>query len=75
MKGLMEEEIFARNCLLHRGLLSAPGYRAYWNAQRAEIATIAPKFWAFVDSLCSEDARESTSSSDPHESPNAFADQ
>jgi len=57
-EGLMQEEIFARNCFLHRRLLSGPGYRAYWNAQRAEIATIAPKFCAFVDSLCTEDATE-----------------
>jgi hypothetical protein len=50
--GLMQEEVFARNCFLHRGLLAGPGYRAYWNAQRAEISKIAPKFCAFVDSLC-----------------------
>jgi hypothetical protein len=50
--GLMEEEVFARNCQLHSGLLTEPGYRAYWNAQRAEIAKVAPKFCAFVDGLC-----------------------
>ena len=50
--GLMQDEAFARNCHIHRGLLTEPGYRAYWNAQRAEVAGIAPKFAAFVDSLC-----------------------
>jgi hypothetical protein len=55
-EGLMDEEIFARNCFLHRRLLSAPGYRTYWNDQRAEMSVIAPKFCAFVDGLCTEDA-------------------
>jgi hypothetical protein len=57
-EGLMKEEVFARNCYLHSGLLSAPGYRDYWNAQRADIAKIAPKFCAFVDGLCVGGATE-----------------
>jgi hypothetical protein len=54
--GLMEEEVFARNCYVHIGLLAEPGYRAYWNAQRVELSRIAPKFVAFVDGLCVEEA-------------------
>jgi hypothetical protein len=56
--GLMHEEVFARNCALHRGLLSEPGYRAYWNSQRVELQKIAPRFCAFVDGLCTEEASE-----------------
>jgi hypothetical protein len=54
--GLMQQEVFARNCFVHRGLLLEPGYRAYWNAQREELRSIAPKFVAFVDGLCVEEA-------------------
>jgi hypothetical protein len=57
--GLMiKDEVFARNCFVHRGLLSEPGYRDYWNAQRTEIAKIAPQFCAFVDGLCSGEVKE-----------------
>ena len=56
--GLMRDEVFARNCFLHRALLSQPGMRAYWTAQRDGIGNVAPKFVAFVDGLCTEEARE-----------------
>ena len=56
--GLMQEEVFARNCALHRGLLSEPGYRAYWNMQSPEIRKVAPEFGAFVDGLCVEEVSE-----------------
>src|SRR3569832_1327171 len=56
--GLMKPEVFARNCYIHRGLLSEPGYRAYWNAQRADIGKLAPEFATFVDGLSSDDAME-----------------
>jgi len=56
--GLMKPEVFARNCLVHRGLLSEPGMRAYWTGQRAEVAKVAPEFCAFVDGLCTGDATE-----------------
>jgi len=45
-------QVFARNCYEHSGLLSQPGFRAYWNSQRADLAKLAPKFTAFVDGLC-----------------------
>jgi hypothetical protein len=50
--GLMKPEVFARNCHVHRGLLSEPGYRAYWTAHSADLRAVAPKFCAFVDELC-----------------------
>ena len=56
--GLMKQEVFARNCAIHRGLLLEPGYRAYWNNIRTELKEVAPKFTAFVDGLCVEDATE-----------------
>jgi hypothetical protein len=56
--GLMEKEVFARNCHVHRGLLSEPGYRAYWNAQRVELTKVAPEFCAFVDGLSTGEAKE-----------------
>lgn len=56
--GLMKDEVFARNCYIHRGLLSEPGYREYWTAQRADVAKIAPDFAGFVDSLCDGEAKE-----------------
>jgi hypothetical protein len=56
--GLMKEEVFARNCYVHRGLLSEPGYREYWTQYRTDIAKVAPQFSAFVDSLCTDDATE-----------------
>jgi hypothetical protein len=56
--GLMQEEVFARNCYVHRNLLANPGYREYWNEQRGDIAIIAPKFCAFVDSLCTGEVTE-----------------
>jgi hypothetical protein len=56
--GLVPDEVFARNCLLHQALLSQPGMRAYWMAQRKELGEAAPKFVAFVDGLCVGDATE-----------------
>lgn len=56
--GLIPDEVFARNCFVHRALLSQAGMRAYWLAQREELAEAAPKFVAFVDGLCVGDAAE-----------------
>jgi hypothetical protein len=54
--GLMQPEVFARNCAVHRNLLLEPGYREYWNNYRVEFQRIAPKFTAFVDGLCVDEA-------------------
>jgi hypothetical protein len=53
--GLMPQEVFARNCALHSGLLLEPGYREYWNGYRPGLEEIAPKFAAFIDELCVEE--------------------
>jgi hypothetical protein len=58
--GLMPDEVFARNCVLHQGLLAQPGMRAYWTAQREVLSKVAPRFVAFVDGLCVGDAAEFT---------------
>jgi hypothetical protein len=54
--GLLDEELFARNCETFRGLLSEPGVRAYWLGRRESIGKAAPGFAKFVDALCSEEA-------------------
>jgi hypothetical protein len=56
--GLLSREQFARNCENFRGLLSNPGLRAFWNARKPRMEQVAPKFSAFVDSLCTDDATE-----------------
>jgi hypothetical protein len=56
--GLMKTEAFARNCYMHSGLLSEPGFRAYWNRQRADLREVAPVFSAFVDGLCVGEAAD-----------------
>jgi len=50
--GLLTAEQFGRNCQTFRGLLAEPGLRAYWNAMRQDTVRVAPKFGAFVESLC-----------------------
>jgi len=42
--------------LTFRGLLSEPGLRAYWNAQKEDIGKAAPKLRAFIDGLCDREA-------------------
>lgn len=49
--GLLSREQFGRNCEVFRGLLSLPGVRAFWEAQRAGTTRAAPHFTAFVDTL------------------------
>ncbi len=56
--GLMKKEVFARNCHVHRGLLSEPGFRDYWNSQRTDLIKISPRFTNFVDGLCLGEATE-----------------
>ena len=56
--GLLTSEQFGRNRSIYRGLLSEPGTRAFWNAMRPEMLRDAPRFTAFVDSLCVGDAAQ-----------------
>jgi hypothetical protein len=55
-EGLLNDEQFNRNMETFRGLLGEPGMRAFWLSQRAVTLRVAPRFAAFVDSLCTEDA-------------------
>ena len=50
--GLHSQEHFARECETFRGLLAMPGFRAHWLAQHEVVSRAAPRFSAFVDSLC-----------------------
>lgn len=54
--GLLDEELFERNCETFRGLLSEPGMRANWHGRRESIGKAAPNLAEFIDSLCSDDA-------------------
>ncbi len=56
--GLLTTEHFERNCWIFRGLLSEPGLRAYWFANREEIGKSAPRYRTFVDGLCVGEASE-----------------
>ncbi len=53
---LLTVEWYERQCDTFRGLLSEPGLRAFWAAQREEVGRSAPRFRAFVDSLVPEQA-------------------
>jgi hypothetical protein len=50
--GLSSPEQFARNVAGFRRLLLEPGMRDFWNVVRETEAPVAPRFCAFVDSLC-----------------------
>lgn len=54
--GLVSGEQFGRVSETFRGLLSEPGMRRFWNADRARIVGAAPGFCAYVDSLCTAEA-------------------
>jgi hypothetical protein len=50
--GLLSDEQFSRGRETFRGVLKEPGLRAYWLRQRAVMAEAAPRYCAFIDSLC-----------------------
>jgi len=54
--GLLSDEQFSRGCETFRGLLREPGLRAYWLKQRETMAKAAPRYCAFIDSLCTGEA-------------------
>jgi hypothetical protein len=56
LDGLLSSEQYARGCETFRGLLLEPGFREYWSNYRKSMVQVAPKFCAFVDSLCTTDA-------------------
>jgi hypothetical protein len=53
--GLLNEEQFSRGVATFRNTLKEPGLRAYWLRQREIMAKAAPKYSAFIDSLCTGD--------------------
>jgi hypothetical protein len=53
--GLLSAEHFSRGSETFRHRLKEPGLRAYWLRQRVIMAKAAPKYCAFIDSLCTED--------------------
>jgi hypothetical protein len=53
--GLLPDEQFSRGSETFRNRLKEPGLRAYWLKQRKIMAKAAPKYCAFIDSLCTEE--------------------
>jgi len=49
---LLSDEQFSRGRETFRGVLKEPGLRAYWLRQRVIMAQAAPRYCAFIDSLC-----------------------
>ncbi len=50
--GLLNEEQFGRGSATFRQALAEPGFRAYSLKHRAAMAKAAPRYCAFIDSLC-----------------------
>jgi hypothetical protein len=50
--GLLSDEQFSRGCETFRERLREPGLRAYWLKQRETMIKVAPRYRAFIDSLC-----------------------
>jgi hypothetical protein len=51
--GLLTDEQFFRGSETFRIRLKEPGLRAFWLKQRDTMAKAAPRYCAFIDSLCS----------------------
>jgi hypothetical protein len=51
-ESLLSDEQFARGSESFRALLREPGVRAYWLRQKDVMAKAAPRYCAFIDSLC-----------------------
>jgi hypothetical protein len=50
--GLLSAEHFSRGSETFRHRLREPGLRAYWMTQRDVLAKAAPRYCAYIDSLC-----------------------
>jgi hypothetical protein len=50
--GLLSAEHFSRGSETFRYRLKEPGLRAYWMDQREIVAIAAPRYCAYIDSLC-----------------------
>jgi hypothetical protein len=53
--GLLSDEQFARGTATFRQALKEPGQRDYWFRRREVMAKAAPRYSAFIDSLCAEE--------------------
>lgn len=53
--GLLSNEHFSRGSETFRNTLKEPGLRAYWMKQRESLAKSAPRYCAYIDSLCTEE--------------------
>jgi hypothetical protein len=53
--GLLSDEQFSRGSETFRDRLKEPGLRGYWLRQRESMAKAAPRYCAFIDSLCTGD--------------------
>jgi hypothetical protein len=51
-EGLLSNEQFARGSATFRERLKEPGLRDYWLKQREVMVEAAPRYSAFIDSLC-----------------------
>lgn len=50
--GLLSNEQFSRGTATFRERLREPGLRTYWLKQRETMTKAAPRYCAFIDSLC-----------------------
>jgi hypothetical protein len=53
-EGLLSDEQFSRGSATFRQVLMEPGLRAYWLRHRDVMIKAAPRYCAFIDSLCAE---------------------
>jgi hypothetical protein len=51
-EGLLSDEQFKRGSASFRQALMEPGLRAFWLSQRDVMIKAAPRYCAFIDSLC-----------------------
>src|ERR1700677_1067287 len=52
--GLLSDEQFRRGSATFRQALAEPGLRAYWLRHRDVMIKAAPRYCAFIESLCDE---------------------
>jgi hypothetical protein len=53
--GLLSNEQFSRGRATFRERLREPGLRAFWLKQREAMTKAAPRYCAFIDSLCTDE--------------------
>jgi hypothetical protein len=53
--GLLSDEQFSQGRATFRERLREPGLRAFWLKQREAMTKAAPRYCAFIDSLCTDE--------------------